>query len=495
MADTVNQQDDEPIAGDLIGADFFPTSKITIGADGVDDGFVSDANPFPVAIISGAGSGGTAQDDGVAFAPNMAGTPAQGVYESTPSTVTDGDIAIVGITSSRALRVDGSGATQPVSAASLPLPSGAATEAKQDTGNTSLASAVTALQVIDNIVQVDDADFTDNTTPGVPVMGVYESSPTTVTDGDLGVVGITVNRELKVAIEGAPTIICNAGTDLNTSLLALESGGNLAACATSLATLDNAISGSEMQVDVLTVPADPFGANADAASATGSISAKLRFIASTGIPITGTVTVGSHAVTNAGTFVVQIDGSALASLQLLDDAVATTGSAITAKGFTACGTDGINARALKTDSSGELQVDVLSVPALAAGTNTIGGVTPVAATSGGATPYRKISTADANATNVKASAGTVYGIQVFNMNASVRYLKLYDSASAPTAGSGTPVKVIAIPGATTGAGAILNCPVGINFASGIGFTLVTGSADSDSTGVAASEIHVNIDYK
>ena len=58
-------------------------------------------------------------------------------------------------------------------------------------------------------------------------------------------------------------------------------------------------------VDVTSVPADPFGVNADAASATGSISAKLRFIASTGIPITGTVTVGSHAVTNAGTFAVQ----------------------------------------------------------------------------------------------------------------------------------------------------------------------------------------------
>jgi hypothetical protein len=78
-------------------------------------------------------------------------------------------------------------------------------------------------------------------------------------------------------------------------------------------------------VDIVTVPADPFGVNADAASATGSISAKLRFIAATGIPITGTVTVGSHAVTNAGTFVVQIDGAALTSLQLLDDAVSGTG--------------------------------------------------------------------------------------------------------------------------------------------------------------------------
>ena len=82
-------------------------------------------------------------------------------------------------------------------------------------------------------------------------------------------------------------------------------------------------------VDVLTVPADPFGANADAASATGSISAKLRFIASTGIPITGTVTVGSHAVTNAGTFAVQVDGNALTSLQLIDDPVFTDDAAFT----------------------------------------------------------------------------------------------------------------------------------------------------------------------
>jgi|SRR6185436_5541374 len=82
-------------------------------------------------------------------------------------------------------------------------------------------------------------------------------------------------------------------------------------------------------VDVLTVPADPFGANADAASATGSISAKLRFIAATGIPITNTVTVGSHAVTNAGTFAVQVDGAALTSLQLIDDAVFADEAAFT----------------------------------------------------------------------------------------------------------------------------------------------------------------------
>jgi hypothetical protein len=92
-------------------------------------------------------------------------------------------------------------------------------------------------------------------------------------------------------------------------------------------------------VDIVTVPTDPFGANADAGSATGSISAKLRFIASTGIPITGTVTVGSHAVTNAGTFVVQVDGTALTRLTDIETntdsgAVVGNGAAATAQRVT-----------------------------------------------------------------------------------------------------------------------------------------------------------------
>lgn len=53
-------------------------------------------------------------------------------------------------------------------------------------------------------------------------------------------------------------------------------------------------------VDVLTVPADPFGVNADAASSSGSISAKLRQIATNGHPITGSgLTVGAVDETGA----------------------------------------------------------------------------------------------------------------------------------------------------------------------------------------------------
>lgn len=58
---------------------------------------------------------------------------------------TDGDRAELQVNASGDLRVDGSAVTQPISAASLPLPAGAATATRQDTGNTSLASIDTKL--------------------------------------------------------------------------------------------------------------------------------------------------------------------------------------------------------------------------------------------------------------------------------------------------------------------------------------------------------------
>lgn len=120
--------------------------------------------------------------------------------------------------------------------------------------------------------------------------------------------------------------IAAVGTDgTNARILKTDTSGELQIDVLTIAAGDNNIG----NVDIVTVPTDPFGANADAESATGSISAKLRFIAVTGIPITGTVTVGSHAVTNAGTFVVQVDGAALTSLQLIDDAIFVDDSAFT----------------------------------------------------------------------------------------------------------------------------------------------------------------------
>lgn len=69
---------------------------------------------------------------------------------------------------------------------------------------------------------------------------------------------------------------------------------------------------------------------------------------------------GSLTVDNAGTFAVQVDGSALTSLQLLDDVVATDGSAALTKGYQVCGTDGTNAQIISTTTTGAVNVAIVS---------------------------------------------------------------------------------------------------------------------------------------
>lgn len=113
----------------------------------------------------------------------------------------------------------------------------------------------------------------------------------------------------------------------------------------------------------------------------------------------------------------------------------------------------------------------------------------------GSTPYKLVSVNTVNGTNVTQAPTTVKGIQVYNINASARYLKIYNKATAPTVGTDVPVKVILIPGGTAGAGSNVNLGEGIYLSNGLSFALTTGIQDSDTTAVAANEIIVNIDYK
>jgi hypothetical protein len=84
---------------------------------------------------------------------------------------------------------------------------------------------------------------------------------------------------------------------------------------------------------------------------------------------------------------------------------------------------------------------------------------------------------------VKSSAGTLFLVVATNSNAAVAYLKLYDKATTPTS-SDTPVAVIPVPGATSGAAVVLPFPGGVSFASGIGMRCSLGAADNDDTAPA-----------
>ena len=115
-------------------------------------------------------------------------------------------------------------------------------------------------------------------------------------------------------------------------------------------------------------------------------------------------------------------------------------------------------------------------------------------TSGGLSKFHLVGAATDNATNVKASAGQLYSITAFNLNASPRYIKFHNTAGVPTAGAGVTDSFL-IPGNTSGAGLVLNIDKGIAFSTGIGITLVTGIADANTTAISASEVLINVYFK
>lgn len=135
--------------------------------------------------------------------------------------------------------------------------------------------------------------------------------------------------------------------------------------------------------------------------------------------------------------------------------------------------------------------DLLTGIVLAAGANLIGDVGLQPRASGGLTIYRLLSAASTNGNNVKASAGQLYGWYVWNNNNSVRYLKLYNKASAPTVGTDTPVMTIPLP---SRGGTNVWYGHGIAFGTGIGIGLTTAVADASTAAVAADDIIVNLLY-
>lgn len=132
---------------------------------------------------------------------------------------------------------------------------------------------------------------------------------------------------------------------------------------------------------------------------------------------------------------------------------------------------------------------------LAAGSALIGrAVADASAATGGIASTARMPSAAAstNATSAKASAGRIYAIQGYNAAGAVRYLKFYNKASAPTVGTDTPIKTLALPPAAAFA---FDFPVGYSFATGIAFALTTGSADADTGALTAGDVlGLNVDY-
>jgi hypothetical protein len=330
-------------------------------------------------------------------------------------------------------------ATQPISAASLPLPSGAATSAKQPAlGTAGTASAdVLSVQGVASMtaLKVDGSAVTQ------PVSGTF--------------------WQATQPVSGAVT--ANAGTNLNTSALALDAtltGGTQRTKIT-----DGTNNAAVKAASTAAVAADP--AQVVAISPNNSVA------------VTGTFWQATQPV--SGTFWQATQPISAASLPL------PTGAALdaTLTGGTqqARITDGTNVATVKAASTAAVAADKAVVVAQSPNTY----ATTVA---------RLVSaTATTNATLVKSSAGRVFKVRGYNAKAAVCYLKLYNKATAPAPASDNTLIIMSIALKASDMFDIDLGVLGLAFSTGIGYALTGASSDTDATAlVAADVVGLNILY-
>lgn len=108
---------------------------------------------------------------------------------------------------------------------------------------------------------------------------------------------------------------------------------------------------------------------------------------------------------------------------------------------------------------------------------------------GGAFVYRNTNAGVTGAV-AKAAPGRLYGAWLVNAASALRYVKVYDKATAPTQ-SDTPVMTLAL---NPTSGTSFNLAAGVSFVNGISLRASTGVADSDTGAPTANDVLVNLFY-
>jgi hypothetical protein len=323
------------------------------------------------------------------------------------------------------------------------------------------------------IAKAEDAASADADV-GVPAMAVRKATPanTSGTDGDYEMLQMSAGRLwVSTVLEAGAALIGKFGIDQTTpgttngvvvNSSALPTGAATAAKQPAIGTAGTA------SADVVTVQgiASMTALKVDGSAVTQPVSL---------------VSVPSHAVTNVGTFAVQ--STVADGVNVVEGAVA---DAVVAAG--AAGSISAKLRAISRD----LVANIV----LAAGSNLIGrAVADASAATGGIASTARLASAAAstNATFVKGSAGRIYSVSGKNNAAYDVFLVLYDAATNPPVPGTTAIrKKIVCP---TGAAFVYDWPVGLSFATGIGYAFTKLVADADTTVLVAADVSAfNLDY-
>lgn len=402
-----------------------------------------------------------AEDDAASGAP----VPAGGRYDSSPRSLETGDRGEIALTSA---------GHQYTEVSASALPTGAATSAKQDTGNTSLASIdgkITAVNtgavVVSSSALPSGAATSANQTTIIGHVDGIETVLGTIDADTSSLAGCVGGTEVQVDVVGS----LPAGTNA-IGKLAANSGVDIG---------DVDVTSVSGNVTVIQGTATNLKAQAEAyqgGTAVGSGNPLQVTLANGSVP--------SHAVTNAGTFVVQENGSALTALQVIDNPVIVDDAAFTPA------TSSVMMAGFQADESSTDSVNEGDAGAARITLDRKQIVTVQPHTAGGVSTF-KSNDIDETEEDVKTSAGQVYFIYCVNTNASARYLKLYNATAASVTVGSTATKMdLLVP--PSNSGFFLQFPTGIVFDTAISVAATTGLGDSDTGAPGANEVQVTIGY-
>lgn len=465
---------------------------------------------------------------------------AQTSVQSAPGAPAATALTVQGNSSGTPLPVSGTfwQSVQPVSAASLPLPAGAATAAAQTSVQSAPGTAAgTALTV-------------QGASGGVPLSvacasGCLGANPAVGATGSaapasaiaIGLANATGNLTLPVlaADGGIPAHVSNfpATQQVSAASLPLPAGAATAAAQTSVQSAPGTAAGT-----ALTVQGASGGIPLSVACASGCAGANPS-VGATGAASPGSATaIGyANAAGNLTTPVLAADGGAPAhvtnfpatqpvSEAVLDPLVTGGALAVSATAWplpagAAKAAYQTNGQAPVAPAAATATVSTLigciynaSLPSFTSGqqgavqcdaagrpiVTTVPSANNVpsylqAVSSGGAASYRAINAASsAMAASIKAAGGMVYGFDVCNAGAASVYFRLFNLNAAPTVGGSTPAIARLVPAAGC---ATFSTDVGVAFGTGIALDVTSGSlADADTgTIAAASQVSVQVYYK
>lgn len=112
------------------------------------------------------------------------------------------------------------------------------------------------------------------------------------------------------------------------------------------------------------------------------------------------------------------------------------------------------------------------------------------ATTGGYSIKHGVCAGSTNVANVKASAGQIYAVRIYDNVNYPLYLRLYNTAGTPTAGT----SVIETFSVQAGVSAYYPVFAGEPYATGIGMSITKGITDADTTATLASDCEYDLYY-